>query len=434
MRRYVIIGSGPAGVAAAESIRQHDPHGSIILISAETQGYYSRPGLAYYLTGEIPEDGLYPFSKDDFKRLNLQRIFGFVRAVQPQEHRILLKDGQSIPYDRLLIATGARAARMQVPGIDMEGVFKLDNLADARNILHRTRRARSAVVVGGGITALELVEGLIARKVRTHYFLRGDRYWSNVLDEDESRIVEHRLMEEKVNIHYHTELAEIVGKRGKVSGVLTKGGEHIPCQMALIAIGIRPRIELAQAAGLETDRGIRVDEYLQSTQADIYAAGDVAQVFDPLTGRSVIDSLWGPAREQGRAAGANMAGVPTTYIKSIAFNVTRLAGLTTTIVGTVGRGQDEDLHGIARGDSETWRQLPDAIAAQTGFDVNRLRVLLGEDRLLGAIVMGDQTLSRPIHQLVEHKADIRPIRDQLMASNAPLSEILIDFWTQWRRS
>src|SRR6185436_20338695 len=141
---------------------------------------------------------------------------------------------------------------------------------------------------------------------------------------------------------------------------------------------------------------------------NIYAAGDVAQVYDPSTGTSILDSLWSPARQQGRAAGLNMAGKKTPYTKSVPFNVTRLAGLTTTIIGTVGRGRDDDLVGIARGDSETWRQLPDSMAAQTGFDVNRLRLLVGEKTLLGAIVMGDQKLSLPLERIISERVDITP--------------------------
>jgi len=431
MRRYIIVGFGPAGVAAAESIRSNDPQGEITLISAEEQGYYSRPGLAYYLTGEIPEQGLYPFTPTDFKQLELQRVRSFVRSLHPEDHQIELADGRRLVFDRLLIATGARAAQMQVPGTDLDGVVKLDNFSDAKNILRLARKARSAVVVGGGITALEIVEGLVSRGVRVHYFLRGERYWSNVLDETESRIVEQRLQEEKVTLHYHTELKEIIGKRGKVIGAITQNGVQIKCQIVAIAIGIRPRIELAQAAGLQTDRGILVDEYLQAGKADIYAAGDVAQVFDPMTGQTVIDSLWGPARDQGRAAGANMAGATTSYRKGTPFNVTRLAGLTTTIIGTVGRGSDRDLLGIARGDSETWRQLPDAIAAQTGFDVNHLRALVGEKRLLGAIVMGDQTLSQPLYRLIDQQVNIQSVRAQLLAPNPDLPNLLINFWSQW---
>ncbi len=431
MQNYVIIGTGPAGIAAAQAIRSQVSNANIILVGNEPWGYYSRPGLAYYLTGELPEKSLFPFTKEEFQQLKLRMLHTRVRAIHSREHQIEDQDGKKLNYDRLLIATGARAALIDIPGVNLDGVFVLDNLDNARRIIKSARRTRSAVVVGGGITALEIVEGLVSRGIRTHYFLRGDRYWSNVLDEIESRIVEERLHEEGVQIHYHTGLAEIVQKRGRVDGVVTNAGNLIKCKMLAIAIGIRPRIELAVAAGLKTERGILVDEYLQTSAPDIYAAGDVAQVYDPHTGKSVVDSLWGPAREQGHAAGLNMVGVPAAYIKAVPFNVTRLAGLTTTIIGTVGRGTDQDLIGIARGDSETWRQLPDAIAAQSDFNVNRLRIMVGQEHLIGAIVMGDQTLSQPLHHMISKRADIKSIRKDLLHPQVNLGEVITDFWTRW---
>jgi len=431
MRHYLIIGTGPAGIAAAQVIRSRDAAGRITLVGDESHGYYSRPGLAYYLTGEIPEKSLFPYSKADFQGMNFRLAQARVRAIYPDAHQVETHTGGRLGYDRLLVATGARAARLKIPGAELEGVVVLDTLADARGILKLARRARSAVVVGGGITALEIVEGLVSRGVKTHYFLRGERYWSNVLDATESHIVEHRLQEEGVNIHYHTELAQIQGARGKVAAVTTVDGKQIKCKLVAVAIGIRPRTELATAAGLKTERGILVDEYLRTNIPDIFAAGDVAQVYDPLSGRSVVDSLWGPAREQGHAAGLNMSGGAAPYIKTVPFNVTRLAGLTTTIIGTVGRGSDTDLMGIARGDSETWRQLPDAIAAQSDFDVNRLRVMVGQQHILGAIVMGDQTLSQPLHRLVARRADITPICSHLLHPDVKLGDILTNFWTEW---
>jgi NADPH-dependent 2,4-dienoyl-CoA reductase/sulfur reductase-like enzyme len=201
--------------------------------------------------------------------------------------------------------------------------------------------------------------------------------------------------------------------------------------MVAVAIGIRPRTELALNAGLRADRGILVDEYLRTSAPDIFAAGDVAQVYDPYSGKSIIDSLWGTARQQGAAAGLNMAGVTTPYIKAVPFNVTRLAGLTTTIVGTVGRGIDEDLVGIARGDSETWRQLPEAITAQSDFDINRLRILFGQQHMIGAIVMGDQTLSQPLYSMISQRADISPIKDQLLDLRGKLGDLIANFWCEW---
>lgn len=198
-----------------------------------------------------------------------------------------------------------------------------------------------------------------------------------------------------------------------------------------MAIGVRPRKELAEASGLQTERGILVDKYLQSNQPDIYAAGDVAQVYDPLTKQSTLDTLWGPARGQGYAAGLNMAGISTAFIKPPAFNVTRLAGLTTTIIGTVGAGRDADLVGIARGDSEAWRQLPDAIAAQNNSDVNRLRILVGWKTILGAVVMGDQAASFPLQEIIRRQQDISSIRDQILLPDAPLVKLVTDFWKEF---
>lgn len=428
MRRYVMIGSGVASIAAIEAIRSIDARGEITLIGDESHGFYSRPGLAYYLSGEINERQLFPMEEADFHVLNIRRLHARVTCIYPEQHLIRLHNGATLPYDRLLIAVGAEANMMKVPGVDLNGVVKLDNLDDARWIIKLARKARSAVVVGGGITALEIVEGLVRHGVKTHYILRGDRYWSNVLDKTESQIVENRLREAGVNIHYHTELREILGKGGRVVGVRTQDDRTIRCDLVGIAIGIRPRKELAEMSGLCVDRGIQVSETLQSSALDVFAAGDVAEVFDPFTGKSVVDSLWGPARDQGYTAGLNMAGINTPYYKLMAFNVTRLANLTTTIVGTVGRGDDQDVIGIVRGDSETWRQLPDAIAVQSNFEINRLRLQVGQNTLLGAIIMGDQTLSRPLHQMVAEQADITPIRQQLLQPDAPLVDILADFW------
>lgn len=433
IRRHVIIGSGAAGVSAVETIRQYDSQAEIIILSEEPHGYYSRPGLAYLLTKELNEAQLFPFSNNDFKRLGVRPHQARVTKIIPEQHLLELGDSSCLGYDRLLIATGAGAARINVPGTGLRGVVKLDSMDDARRILSLAGRRREAVVVGGGITALEIVEGLVANGVKVHYFLRGDRYWHNVLDETESRIVEGRLVEHGVKIHYNTELGEILEKKGRVGGVSTVDGRKMRCDLVAIAIGVRPRIKLAQDSGLQVDRGILVDEFMRTSAADIFAAGDVAQVYDPFSGKSIVDSLWGPAREQGAAAGLNMVGIEKAYSKPVAFNVTRLAGLTTTIIGKVGHGEDPDLLGIARGDSETWRQLPDSIAAQQDFEVNRLRLMLGAETILGAIVMGDQTLSHPLQSLVAQQVNISSIRAKLLAPGAPLADLIAEFWTQWVR-
>jgi NADPH-dependent 2,4-dienoyl-CoA reductase/sulfur reductase-like enzyme len=430
-KRFLIIGAGAAGISACEAIRSLDSAGEISLVTDDPHGYYSRPGLAYFLNGELGEDVLYPFSKKDFKNLNLNQVQGQVERIVPGEHRVELTNRKSVIYDRLLIASGAQASPLTVPGAQLQGVHKLDSMADTRMLLQGARRAKSAVVVGGGITALELVEGLHAQGLKVTFFLRGDRYWSNVLDEIESRIVEGRLLHEGIQLLFNTELAEVMGKNGKVASVLTKDGRTILCEILAFAIGVLPRKELAKNAGINCERGILADEYLRTSAPDVFAAGDVAQVFDPYSGQSVLDTLWSTARAQGCTAGLNMAGSNTRYEKSVPFNVTRLAGLTTTIIGTVGRGRDPSLSGIARGDSETWRLLPDAVIAENNVDVNRLRLVVGDTHLLGAVVMGHQAMSIPLQELISLRADISPIRETLFHTNI-IADVVSAFWSKWR--
>lgn len=428
--RYVVIGTGVAGISAVEAIRGVDRSGEVIMIGDDPHGYYSRPGLAYFLTGELQDKTLFPKTREEYAGLKFTYKKARVLEIDRTARTLQLDDKSLLAYDKLLIATGASAIPLTVPGANLQGVMKLDNLEDAREIMKHAKHGRTAVVVGGGITALELTEGLLSRGVHVHYLLRGMRYWSNVLDEHESRIVEGRLQAEGVELHFLSEVQQILGKSGRVKAVRLLDGRTMKCDMVAYAVGIKPRLELAQSAGLAIDRGILVNEFLQTNDENIYAAGDVAQAYDPLTGRSVLDSLWGPAREQGFAAGLSMAGQNKPYIKTVPFNVTRLAGLTTTIIGTVGHGRDEDVVGIARGDSETWRQLPDAIVVQSGFEINRVRLLVGEDHLIGAVVMGDQKLSMPLQKMVSEKIDISSIRDKLFLKDAKIADVIVDFWSR----
>jgi NAD(P)H-nitrite reductase large subunit len=438
MTRYVILGTGVAAIAAADEIRIHDSTGDLTLVGDDPFGYYSRPGLAYYLTGELDENLLYPYRKEDYQKLNMRYQRARATRIFPAEKQVELDKGARLPYDKLLIATGAGAMPLKIPGADLKGVHKLDHMTDARALLADAKRGRTALVTGGGITALELAEGLAARGVKVHYILRSARYWSGVLDELESGVIESLLAQEGITLHHKSEIVEILGKNGKVQAARLADGRTLKADLLAYAIGIAPRLELARQSGLDCERGILVNEYMQTSQSDIYAAGDAAQVFDPASGKHLLDSLWNPAREQGRAVARNMTGHAEAYRKPPVFNVTRLAGLTVTIIGAVGVSplpqgdgsgvrSDPDLLGIARGDSETWRQVPDVIVAQGGFEVNRLRLMVGEKHLLGALVMGDQKLSGPLQAIVAQKIDISPIRAQLLAPNAPIADILAAF-------
>ena len=426
MRRHVIIGSGAAGISAAETLRENDPTSKVVLVTGDRFGYYSRPGLAYLLAGEVDEAQLFPYPPAMLKKLGIEWITGHVARIDPSAHKLVLKDDHTLDYDRLLLATGATAVIPDLPGIHLEGVVKLDNFDDVNRILRRAQRGKEAVVVGGGITALELVEGLAAQGMRVHYLLRGERYWSAVLDENESTMVQENLKEDGVMVHTNTEVSEILGRRA-VEGVLTKDGHTIKSRMVAFAVGIRPRLELARDFGISVNRGIRVDQYLQTSQTDIFAAGDGAEITDPESGKGIMESLWSPARMQGQTAGRNMAGGSESYQRTPPLNVTRLAGMVTTIIGQVGekkKDPDRDVNGIMRGDSEVWRQVTEAMVAQNISDHNRLRLYVGEKTVHGALIMGDQVLSRPLQRMIEDQVDISSIRPALLAPNADLTKII----------
>jgi NAD(P)H-nitrite reductase large subunit len=428
MKRYVIIGMGAAGFAAAQTIRAHDPGGEIVLISPENAGYYSRPALAYYLSKEINEGSLYPLTKAEFKELGIITLKDLVVRIDPELKSVFLKSQKKIAYDRLLMAPGAEAVQPTMEGIDLEGVYYLDSHAQTKELVKRAKRGRTAVVAGGGITALEIVEGLSARKMKVHFFLRGDLYWNRVLDPVESEIILRRLEEDGVIIHKNTEVVSLSAERSKLSRAHTNQGDSLEIDLAAFAIGVKPRVSLAAASGVEIQRGIKVNPFMETNLESIYAAGDAAEVYDPQSGTWVVDSLWHIARQQGITAGRNMAGARESYQRRIPINVTRLAGLTTTIIGMVGNQAPEDECSIVRGESESWQLMPDAVICQNNFDVNRLRLMVGQDRILGAVLIGDQSLSQTIEELVTRQVNIEPIRSLLLKSDVNLAKVLVEFW------
>src|SRR5262249_28640829 len=239
-----------AALSASEAIRRALPHALVTMISEEPHPFYSRPGLAYLLRGDIPEKQLWVRTAQDLQALRLNRLHGKVAQLLCRDHEVVLSDGRRLPYDRLLLATGATAVPPTFPGGGLAGVVKLDSLDDTRHILAQTGRRKTAVVVGGGITALELAEGLAARRMKVHYFLRGPRYWADVRDETESRIIQERLKHEGVTVHTNTQVKQALGKGGRLVGVETQAGATIPCQVLAVAIGVKPRAELAVQAGL----------------------------------------------------------------------------------------------------------------------------------------------------------------------------------------
>ncbi len=419
MTRYLIIGNGAAGATAAQTLREQDPRGEITIVSAEPHPMYSRPGLAYILIDEIPDKQVLARTPEWYQANRLRLVYGTAVRLDTAEHRVHLADGQALSYDRLLIATGARAVPLPYPGADLDGVVFLDTLDGTRDLLRRVKRAKRAVVLGGGITALEMTEGFAHHGLETHYFLRRNLLWASVFNAAESKLLEEKMREHGVQLHFNTEAAEIVGdKHRRVAGVKLASGEIVASDLVGAGIGVKAQLDLVKGTAIKTDKSILVDEYLTTSVPDVFAAGDCAQAWDPWTRKHSVEVLWPTAVAQGRVAAVNMAGGRSAYAKGTPFNACLLFGLHITAIGQLGGNRDADepevVQHTSRGWSETWTTRPRAYAsAWSQHGPNTTRLAFDGDRLVGALVVGEQSLADPLRFLIEKQIDVRPLRPHL---------------------
>ncbi len=412
-RRYVVIGSGVAGLSAAETILQQDPSGYLTIVSEDPDGYYSRPGLAYYLNRTIPEKQLFPRQGSFLYEMIPNRVQARVAQIFPEQHKVVLGDGRQLAFDRLLLATGSRSMPADFAGSDVQGVVSLYSLEDVRSMLKLVKHAKTVMVVGGGIIAMELAEGLAANGLQVDYFLRGDRFWSKILDQAESRLVERGLEQMGIRIHHQTQVAQTLSKQGVLTGVVTKTGEVFPCQILGVATGVLPQIELAVQAGLATDRGILVNEYLESNIADIFAAGDAARVCDSRTGEAWLETLWRNARRQGTIAGANMTDGRQVCEREATLNAVRIGDIITSTIGAVERMGDTDISMFVSSDKKIWEMYRHRVDMAHNDEISRVRVLVGKQTIVGAVVMGDQTPAYPLLHMIQEKTDLSLIHSRL---------------------
>ena len=426
MQRYIIVGTGVAGLAAAEIIRQRDPHGHLTIIGDDRDGYYSRPGIAYYLNRMIPERQLFPRSTAELRALIPTRIYARMTQILQELHQIVLDNDRHLDYDRLLLATGSRATMINFPGKELTGVIKLYTLEDVRSILKQVKRCREAVVIGDGIVGIELAEGLAAQGLRVHIFMLGDRLWPMVLDDTESRLVERGLAHHGIRLHPSTQMVEAVGRQGVLDHVLTKAGETIPCQLLGIAIGVASEMEPAKQAGLATDRGILVNEYLETSASDIFAAGNVAQIRDSRSGSVYMETLWATARSQGQVAGINLTGGRIAYDRETMFNVVCIGDIITATIGAFGPAPLT----LTSSNPQDWQALWPVHDLTHGDHVNRVRVLVGERSIQGALVMGDQTLAQPLLAMTREETDLSSIRARLEAAPEQGIARLVEFYRE----
>lgn len=320
MEHIVIIGNGISGTTCARYMRKQDDQIRITIISAETKYFFSRTALMYVYMGHMKFEHIKPYEDFFWEKNRIDLVFNYVKQINTQKKELLLKDETTLKYDKLVLACGSKSNFFDWPGQELIGVQGLYSFQDLQNMENNTEDIQEAVVIGGGLIGIELCEMLLSRGIRVTCLVREKRYWGNILAEREARMIEQHMNKHNVNLKLETELAEIKGDNGRVKSVITKAGEEIPCQFVGIATGVSPNISFLSNSNIETDKGILVDEYLQTNIKDVYAIGDCAQFRKPPNGRKPIEQVWYTGRMQGQILSQTLCGKKTKYTPGPWFN------------------------------------------------------------------------------------------------------------------
>lgn len=325
-----IIGNGISGITAARHIRKADSKAKIVVISSETPHFYSRTALMYVYMGHMRFEDTKPYEDHFWKKNRIELVFDHVEQVKPHSSELVLRSGKRMGYDQLLIAAGSRPNFFGWPGQDLKGVQGLYSYQDLQLLEANThafrakeseRRVKRAVITGGGLIGVELAEMLITRGISVTFLVREDRFWGNVLPEEEGLLVVAHMQQHGVDLRLNSELRSIEDDgNGRAGAVVTSSGEWIECQLVGITTGVSPNIAFLKDSRIALGRGVLVDRFMRTNFPNVYAAGDCAEQIMPLSGRRPVEQVWYTGRMMGEVAASNIAGIPALYEPGPWFN------------------------------------------------------------------------------------------------------------------
>ena len=369
--KHVIIGAGPAGVVAAETLRRSDPSCEIVILGDEPEPPYSRMAIPYLLAENVGEPGTYLRHGDaHFEKLAIEVRRVRADGVDTVRKSVALSDGGAIGYDRLLIATGAHPIKPPVEGMDSEGVENCWTLADARRILARAKPGSKVVLMGAGFIGCIVLEALAARGVGLVVVEMADRMLPRMMDETGGAMIARWCESKGVAVRTGTRVTGIARDNGKLT-LATEPGGPVEADLVVCATGVSPNTGFLAGAGIESDIGILADRRLRTSAEDVYAAGDVAQGPDFSSGRREVHAIQPTAVEHGRIAALNMAGIDTPFRGSLSMNVLNTLGLVSSSFG-LWMGAEGGERSVAADEARS----------------RYLRLEFEEDRIVGALALG----------------------------------------------
>ena len=320
MKHIVIIGNGISGITAARHIRKKSK-ARVTIISKETKYFYSRTALMYIYMGHMTLRDTEPYESWFWKKNNIDLMNDLVISIDTENKKVFLEKEGELAYDQLIVAVGSASNKFGWPGQDLKGVQGLYNYQDLLSMEKDTVDIKRAVVVGGGLIGIEMVEMLLSRDIPVTFLVRDKSFWNAVLPEEEGKMLEKHIHEHHVDLRMETELKEILAdENGRAQAIVTNEEENIPCQFVGLTTGVHPNIEFVKKSSIECGRGVLVNEYFETNVPDIYAIGDCAEFKTALPGRRKIEQVWYTGKMQGETLAQNLTGSRIPYTPGIWFN------------------------------------------------------------------------------------------------------------------
>ena len=410
--RYVIIGASAAGMAAAEAIRQSDSKGIITVLSEEPVMPYFRPMIPFLISGKKSATDMMLIGQGPYSGAGIEvRLNSRVEGVDTKNQAVTVQGGDQLPYDRLLIATGSRPyIPPEIGGTEAEGVYALRTLTDASSAADRAAKTDHVIMLGGGLLNLKAAFALLERGLDVTLVVYSPEVLSQLMEPDDAVLIRDALNKAGLKIMTGCSATHILSDSGGVHGILLDNGQEMPCQMVCIGKGVFPNVDFLEASDVQVAQGVLVDRFTACNTANVFAAGDVAVTFDPITGGRIVTGLWTNAVEMGRCAGYNMAGRTTEYAGTFGIlNATQVADEPFVSMGIVHTSEtDYQTHVFST--RKTYRKL---VFTEDG------------ERLVGALFIGDISHAGLYRYVIRERMPVANIRTFIINHTLHFGHLLL---------
>ncbi|HHT9114429.1 MAG TPA: NAD(P)/FAD-dependent oxidoreductase [Candidatus Wunengus sp. YC65] len=400
---YIIIGNGVAGTEAAKAIRKREPQAEIMIFTQDHYPFYSRPRLPELLAKEVTVEEIFVYKREWYHNNKIQlNLNCTVKNIDPKNQRITLTDTSNFTYDKLLLDTGSSGALPPIEGISTaEGVFTLRTVEDVLTIIKRAAGSKTVILIGGGLLGLEAGNGLRKLGLSVTVVEIFDRLLPRQLDTEGAAILQKQMESMGLKFILGAQ-SKSIKDDGNIKILELKDGKIIESNFILVSAGIKPNIALAQAMGIAANKGILVNDRMETNIPDIYATGDVAEH------KGRIYGIWPAAQRQGVIAGINMAGGNETYMGTVPSASLKVAGIRLTSLGDI-LVEDNTVEQVKvkNPDKNIYKKL-----------------FIKDGKIIGAIFLGDMKNAYEIGQLIEKKADVSAFKDKLLEVDFNIKDLL----------